>query len=401
MEDSQINGSVARDDADAIQIDPEALYAAAKAERERIGRFNLAVVGGTGVGKSSLVNAVFGEGLAPTGIGLPVTQGVSYYTNADASLGIWDFEGFEIGKVPGELVRENLRVITDGPREKHMSAVWYCVASNADRLTQQDIDQVRAFATGGLPVVVVLTKTVRAREFPGAKWKPSPSAEKFAEWIANPVDHDGAAIDLPISGIAFTAAVDQGKHGGPVHGLAELVEMTLALAPDEAREALVVAQRLSLPLKRNLARQAIAAGAAGSAAAAAAPIPIADALALAPIQLGMMGRIAAVYQLDLKVMMSAQALAQVGVQIVGRALARSLIKLIPGVGLVVNAAVASALTTATGEGWLRLCEAVYTGKVKLDDVEKLYKDFAPTAVQVINEVLKARAGGNKAVATGA
>ena len=63
--------------------------------KSRYGRFNLAVIGGTGVGKSSLINAVFGRELAKVGKGLPVTRGVQYYS--DDSLGIWDIEGFEIG----------------------------------------------------------------------------------------------------------------------------------------------------------------------------------------------------------------------------------------------------------------------------------------------------------------
>ena len=42
---------------------------------EQIGRVNLAVFGKTGVGKSTLVNAIFGEPVAVTGIGAPVTTG--------------------------------------------------------------------------------------------------------------------------------------------------------------------------------------------------------------------------------------------------------------------------------------------------------------------------------------
>lgn len=384
------------DEPEFNKIDPEALFASAAAEKERIGRFNLAILGGTGVGKSSLVNAVFGENIAPTGVGLPVTKGVSYYTNPEESLGVWDFEGFEIGNSPGELVSQNLRVIAEGPRKRHISAVWYCVSSTADRLTIPDIEQIRALSDAGFGVMVVMTKTARARDFPGAPWKPSKKVEEFGEWIANPVDREGNPIELPLAGIALTAAIDQGKHGGPAHGLSELLDMTLALAPDEAQEALVVSQRLSMPMKRSLARTAIGTAAAASAAAAAAPIPVADAITLAPIQLGVMGRVAAIYGLELKVMMSAQALGQLAVQIVGRALARSLLKLIPGAGMVISASVASALTTATGEGWMRLCEAVYVGKVKLDEIEQVYKDFAPSALQIVNEVLKARAKPAKA-----
>ena len=39
-----------------------------------LGRFNLAIFGKTGVGKSTLINAIFGEEVARTGIGEPVTQ---------------------------------------------------------------------------------------------------------------------------------------------------------------------------------------------------------------------------------------------------------------------------------------------------------------------------------------
>ena len=38
-----------------------------------MGRFNLVIFGKTGVGKSTLINAIFGEEVARTGIGEPVT----------------------------------------------------------------------------------------------------------------------------------------------------------------------------------------------------------------------------------------------------------------------------------------------------------------------------------------
>ncbi|MFC7765218.1 GTPase [Leucobacter soli] len=77
------------------EVDERPFIEASSQARQRYGRFNLAIVGGTGVGKSSLVNAVFGRDHAKVGKGLPVTSGVNYYH--DDSLGIWDFEGFEIG----------------------------------------------------------------------------------------------------------------------------------------------------------------------------------------------------------------------------------------------------------------------------------------------------------------
>ncbi len=66
-----------------------------------------------------------------------------------------------------------------------------------------------------------------------------------------------------------------------------------------------------------MARPIIAAAAAGAAGAATVPLPVSDAVTLAPIQLTMMGRIAAIYDLEVKTMLSAGALAQFGVQVAG------------------------------------------------------------------------------------
>lgn len=370
------------------KIDDRPFREASAEARREYGRFNLGIIGNTGVGKSSLVNAVFGRDLARVGKGMPVTEGVHYYH--DGTLGIWDFEGFEIGsaKTPAEALRDNLATIRRRPSDEQISVVWYCVTANADRLTSADIALIRSLDAAGLPVIVVLTKVEWSKNPITGKYRAPKGVEEFAQWLENPVDGQGNPLDLPIRHVILTAA--QGKGAG--HGLGDLVATTLALSPESDKDAFRIAQRLNLPWKREMARRVITAGSSAAGAAAAVPIPVADAVTLAPIQLGMMGRIAAIYDLELTTMMSASAIAQLGTQMAGQALARSFLKLIPGAGSVINASVALALTGATGEAWMRLCEKVHTGDVDVSKIGDLWRDYSPAATAVIKKLVESRAG---------
>lgn len=61
-------------------------------------KLNIVVLGKSGVGKSTLVNAVFGFDIAETGIGRPVTNHMKKYTKKDFPMAIYDTKGFELGK---------------------------------------------------------------------------------------------------------------------------------------------------------------------------------------------------------------------------------------------------------------------------------------------------------------
>ena len=65
-------------------------------EEKRMGHFNIIVTGKTGVGKSTLLNAVFPEGIAVTGIGRPVTQRTRMIEKQGVPLRIFDTKGLEL-----------------------------------------------------------------------------------------------------------------------------------------------------------------------------------------------------------------------------------------------------------------------------------------------------------------
>lgn len=369
--------------------DQEPFHRETRNAHQLYGRFNLAIVGGTGVGKSSLVNAVFGRDLAKVGQGLPVTQGFHYYS--DSTLGIWDFEGFEIGKDPDQVLREGLAEIAGKPADQQIAVVWYCVVAQVPRLTPADIKLIRELDAAGLPVVLVVTKVGWIQHPVTRKYRAPQDVEEFRDWLEAPVDDAGHPIDLPIQQVVLTAT--RGKGEG--QGLGELVARTLDLSPETGKNAFRIAQRFDIPLKRDLARRVVLSAAGTAAFFAASPIPAADAVSLAPIQLTMMGRVAVIYDLELASMVSTPALAELGVQIAGKALARSLIKLIPGAGNVVNATVAFTLTEVTGEGWIRLCERVFTGDTDLSQVDALVKEYAPSVLDIVKNMVDPRNVGTR------
>ncbi|WP_424446861.1 GTPase family protein [Microbacterium sp. CH-015] len=203
--------------------------------KSRYGRFNLAVIGGTGVGKSSLINAVFGRELAKVGKGLPVTRGVQYYS--DDSLGIWDIEGFEIGSTvpPAEQLRGHLEEIARHPKNQQISVVWYCVKSNDDRLTPADVAMIGELSRAGLPVILVLTKVDWSKNPITGQRGVSKSVEEFVDWLENPVDENGQPISIGYERVILTSTSD--KHGkGKGHGLGELVAETLTLSPEDEKD---------------------------------------------------------------------------------------------------------------------------------------------------------------------
>jgi uncharacterized protein (DUF697 family)/GTP-binding protein EngB required for normal cell division len=388
------NDPTERRDAVVPAIDDRPFIDATAEASSRYGRFNLAVIGNTGVGKSSLVNAVFGRDLAAVGHGLPVSRGIRYYH--DTSLGIWDFEGFEIGtdSTPAEALRGHLASIRQRPAVEQIAVVWYCVLANSSRLTPADIAIIRELDAAGIPVMVVLTKVAWTKNPVTGKRRAPEDVERFRDWLQNPVDAAGTPITVPVRGVVLTSAhATNGKGAG--HGLGDLLAQTLALSPDDAKDAFRIAQRLNLPWKKEMARPVIAAATTAAATAAAVPLPVADAATLAPIQLAMMGRIAAIYDLELKSMLTASGIAQLSAQLAGQALARSFVKLIPGAGSVINASVAASLTGAMGEAWRRLCEKVHTGDIELSQVSDVWKASGLDLPMILRNLVEQRVSRRK------
>ena len=120
------------------------------------------VCGKTGIGKTSLIQAVTGRETVPDsaiGAGAPVTHGFSVY-ETDAAIFI-DAEGMEPGKQTVEeyrrfLASEMVERLASGRVEDVVTNVWYCIDGPGSRVTPADRELVMAFSD---KVVLVVTKS--------------------------------------------------------------------------------------------------------------------------------------------------------------------------------------------------------------------------------------------------
>ena len=320
-----------------------------------LGCVNLAVFGKTGSGKSTLVNAIFGDQVAETGVGQPVTKGLNYHRPQEGFLGLYDSEGFETG-TSGDAILAGLRQwVTEHrslPIDRQIHAAWYLIRWSDRRLELPQESFIAALDEMGLPVIGVLTQV------PQRGGEVHPEALEFAEFIASrglPLRPDGQMI--------LTNALDDPFTGSEVFGLDQLLHATYQVVPEVATAALTAAQILDRERKRQAARRVIHQSVAVAAGVGATPIPFSDAALLVPTQVSMIARITAAYGLPAGRTKALAAVASTvltgGATMAGRYLVTSLLKVIPGgaiAGSAISGSVAATVTKAVGAAWMGVCE---------------------------------------------
>lgn len=328
-----------------VATDPAAYFRAEQQKaNERLGHANILISGQTGVGKSTLINAVFRVPLAEEGTGKPVTKNVQRYDVAGVPVTIYDTPGIELGHAKKDVIRDYMKAIADsrkGGPDSVIHVAWYCIDAGQTRVQDYDIEIVGALAAE-VPVILVLTQCID-------------------EERARALERAISAETLPIEGSPVQTLARERRVAGHTispRGLEELVERTNDILPEAVRRAFANAQGVVIRLKANQARAVIGTSTVAAAGIGAVPIPIPDAAVLMPVQLGMIASINAIFGIetssDRAVNLIRGLVGQGGIAVVGRQIAANLLKVIPGVS-VINASVAAALTAALGEAYIQLC----------------------------------------------
>jgi uncharacterized protein (DUF697 family) len=336
--------------------------------RKAVGRFNIIVAGRTGVGKTTLIGAIFGEEVGNTLMGRPRTRGRIWYplepTDADV-LRLCDTEGLELERYEetlGGLQREVESRNASNDAFDHIHVAWLCIDEPSLTVQPGEEALVQTLNRAGIPVIAVLTKAGMAPAFKDTVEKLLPDAKAVIRVRAAPIEIEGQIF--------------------PRMGLDALMEATEQAIPNAVSAAWHIASRnLAANLKRCetlVKRAAAAAGAAG-----AAPIPLADAAGVFGVQVGMI--IAISLNMGIKLRrsdlqaMAVTLLGALGLMAGGRFLAGQVAKLIPGLGSIAGSAItgttAAALTYGLGRAYLEYLRGFFEKHQRMPDNDELVAGF--------------------------
>jgi hypothetical protein len=335
---------------------------------------NIIICGASGVGKSTLINAIFGEEVVKAGAGIPVTQHLEKVTIPEKGICLWDTKGIEAENYQGtmeSLKNEFSQAINNANDDRDIPHIgWVCIKASSDRVEDRDLTLIGLLAERNIPAVVVFTRVTGKAEKEFVEKAQLIIDKKYKEFL------HGAYV--AVNSVPYEIDEDMVVK---VKGLESLIEVTEARFPEgkkSAKNAFRKAQRLKMEKRlaamKEGARTWVHVASAAAGTAGASPVPGSDAPIIAAIQSTMIYKINTEFELDadntkmtsvLTGIMGVTALAQVGKAVVSNAL-----KFIPGAGTLIGGAISAttaiAITEAVGHAYIAVLEEFYnleTGKV--------------------------------------
>lgn len=343
------------------------LFDKINSETKNIMLANIMLIGKTGVGKSTLINNIFREDLAETGIGKPVTKYLRKITKEGIPINLYDSRGLELDQEVQNNVRHDINIEIDRINksrdiniENLIHVVWYCINATSNRIEEFEIEWIKELAEK-VPVIIVLTQSF------------SDNAKELEKYIDN--------LNLEIKGIQRVLAqpIKFGSIELPRLGLEQLVSKTYQILPEGIRRAFNNAQKVDIKKKVDESTKWALGYIATSFGVGFSPIPFSDAAILVPEQVGMLAHITTIFGVkidkELLIAVASGVGGVAGATFAGRTIVANLIKFIPGAGTLIGGAIsgttASLLTTSLAFSYIEVMKIVvtnqYEGKITKDE----------------------------------
>ena len=334
---------------------------------------NVLVIGNSGVGKSTLINAVLGEEKTKTSWGgsKGTTDKLDIYENERIPFRIIDTIGFEPSifqqnKAVNAVKKWSKDSADEKKTETPINVIWFCVEGTSSKLFPETIKNMsKATAMWEtVPVIVVITKSYSV-----------PDRQKNIEMVNNVFAKQkkySKNLRKIVPVVAETYTLNDTAFAPP-EGIEELINATNELMPEGIKAASQDIAQYVLRRKKKLAQGMVGVAVTSGVTVGAVPIPIADAALLSAIEVAEVNAIARIYGLnkDEKSKQFLNSIVQVGTVSAAAKTAVSAFKAIPGINLaasVLNAVIAGSIVAAIGEGSICAFEQVYLGKKNFDDI---------------------------------
>lgn len=285
---------------------------------------NILICGQTGTGKSSAINYVFDDNIADVSAGKPCTRDTKLYSSEQ--INIFDSEGYEVG---GESQQHYSKILFDdflskrtGNNDDSVHLVWYAISGAGKRITDLDKELVEKIQKSGFRVCVILTKIDELDE------------EQFQAMTKT--------LKSTFNNIKYFTLSTKDKEIPELKAYTqwdELIAWSCEQIPDIRKTRFICALKDGAKEKYKQGKIAIGIAVTGAVATAASPIPWSDAPILTTVQAGMVASIALLYGIKIESSAITGFLSTAVVSNLGKSLAGNLIKLIPGAGSVIGAAI--------------------------------------------------------------
>lgn len=245
---------------------------------------NVLVIGNSGVGKSTLINAVLGENVAKTGWGSHgITGKLEIYEANDDNVPfrVIDTIGFEPSfineyKAIQAVKKWSKEAAKEGKEDNQVNVIWFCVDGTKRKLFPRDIKSfIRATSMWkSVPVITVITKSYSTPER-------AENIEMVARAFAEQKKGCNLKKIMPV--VAALYPINDEVFVAP-EGISELIDETNKFMPEGLKAAERDLNNFILDRKRALAQAVIATATTAAAVVGAVPIPFPDAAILIPTE---------------------------------------------------------------------------------------------------------------------